>query len=217
MAQASPALSSRAERTRAAILDAAEALFAERGFDATRLEDVAAAVGIRRASIVYYFRDKRELYDAVLEDVFGGFRARLERALGETGPLLARIEAAVSAWVDYVAARPALAHIVLREVADGGGAGPLPILAQVGPFLALVDRFRDSVRDDPAYAATPIDAVHVASAIVGATVFFVAAMPTLMPKSGMEALSPPSLDAHRDAVLRITRRLLGADDPAPTG
>ena len=74
MAEASPALSSRAERTRTAILVAAEGLFAQKGFDATRLEDVAAAVGIRRASIVYYFRDKRELYDAVLEDVFGGFR-----------------------------------------------------------------------------------------------------------------------------------------------
>jgi TetR/AcrR family transcriptional regulator len=216
VAEVSPALSSRAERTRSAILDAAEVLFAEKGFDATRLEDVAAAVGIRRASIVYYFRDKRELYDAVLEDVFGGFRVRLERALGKTGPLLARIEAAVSAWVDYVAARPALARIVLREVADGAEAGPLPILAQVGPFLALVDRFRDSVRDDPAYRATPIDAVHVASAIVGATVFFVAAMPSLMPKPGMEALAPPTLDAHRREVLRITRRLLGADDPDPT-
>ncbi|TFG91552.1 MAG: TetR/AcrR family transcriptional regulator, partial [Myxococcales bacterium] len=57
---------SRAEQTRTALLDASEALFAERGFDATRLEDVALRVGIRRASIVYYYRDKRELYDAVL-------------------------------------------------------------------------------------------------------------------------------------------------------
>jgi TetR/AcrR family transcriptional regulator len=52
-------LGARAIRTRAAILDAAEALFSERGFDATRLEDVAERVGIRRASIVYYFKDKR--------------------------------------------------------------------------------------------------------------------------------------------------------------
>ena len=51
----------RSERTRAAILAAAEALFAERGVAETRLEDVAAAVGIRRASIVYYFAGKSQL------------------------------------------------------------------------------------------------------------------------------------------------------------
>ena len=59
MAQPVPR-TSRAERTRASILDAAETCFAERGFSATRLEDVAEAVGIRRASIVYHFRDKRK-------------------------------------------------------------------------------------------------------------------------------------------------------------
>ena len=70
-------LTSRAERTRATILETAEALFAERGFEATRLEDVAERVGIRRASIVYYFRDKRELYEAVLQDVFEELLAAL--------------------------------------------------------------------------------------------------------------------------------------------
>ncbi|MGH7287017.1 MAG: TetR family transcriptional regulator, partial [Myxococcota bacterium] len=63
MVEALRSAPSKALRTRAAILAAAEAVFAERGFAAARLEDVAARVGIRRASIVYHFRDKRELYD----------------------------------------------------------------------------------------------------------------------------------------------------------
>ena len=88
---------SRAEKTRAAVLDAAEDLFAERGFDATRLEDIAERVGIRRASIVYYFKDKRELYDAVLASVFGGLRDRIRAALASQAPLPERIEAAVGA------------------------------------------------------------------------------------------------------------------------
>ena len=66
-----------AQSTRDQILDAAEAVFAEKGFAAARLEDVAERVGIRRASIVYYFRDKQQLYDAVLTTVFGGSAARL--------------------------------------------------------------------------------------------------------------------------------------------
>ena len=115
MAQSAPT-GPRAERTRAAILEAAEDLFAERGFDATRLEDIAERVGIRRASIVYHFRDKRELYDAVLTDVFGGLYQLLSEVLGGPEPLPERIEAGVSAWVDYVGGRPTIARFILREV-----------------------------------------------------------------------------------------------------
>ncbi len=105
----------RSERTRASILAAAETLFAERGFAETRLEDVAAAVGIRRASIVYYFADKPALYDAVLADVFGGLLARIEPVLNGAGALAERAITAVSTWIDYVAARPVdRAHPVAR-------------------------------------------------------------------------------------------------------
>ena len=51
----------KAERTRAAILAAAESLFARRGYAATRLEDVAEAVGVKRAALFYHFRDKQAL------------------------------------------------------------------------------------------------------------------------------------------------------------
>ena len=58
---------------------------------------MAAGVGIRRASIGYHFKDKRELYEGVLAEVLGGFREQLERALAGGGTLLERIEAAESA------------------------------------------------------------------------------------------------------------------------
>jgi len=48
------------------ILDAAENLFAERGFDATSLRDIAGAVGIRVPSLYNHFGNKDELYRAVL-------------------------------------------------------------------------------------------------------------------------------------------------------
>ena len=86
-------------------------------------------MGIRRASIVYHFRDKRELYEAVLAAVLEGFRERLQAALAQPGPLLERIEAGVGAWVDYVGARPSLARLLLREVADASLETP-PALRQ---------------------------------------------------------------------------------------
>jgi TetR/AcrR family transcriptional regulator len=202
----------RAEKTRAGILDAAEALFAERGFDATRLEDIAERVGIRRASIVYYFKDKRELYDAVLEDVFGGLHDALAEVLVRGETLTEQIEVGVSAWVDYVGSRPSIARLLLREVADASrerGAGGLP---QTQRLRQLVQH---EVLDRPNRKETKlaaVDPVHLASAVAGATIFFVAAMPTLVPDPGFDPLSREQLEGHKHEVLRIARRLVEIED-----
>ena len=73
-----------ATRSRAAILDAAERLFAERGYDATSLHDVGAAAGVSRGTPGYFFGSKPDLYQAVLERAFAEVRdaVRVGRARG---------------------------------------------------------------------------------------------------------------------------------------
>jgi AcrR family transcriptional regulator len=55
------------EATRAALLETATALFAERGFARTALEDVASASQVTRGAVYHHFASKRELFEAVLE------------------------------------------------------------------------------------------------------------------------------------------------------
>jgi TetR/AcrR family transcriptional regulator len=215
MSQAAPQRP-RAERTRAAVLEAAEAIFAEKGFAATRLEDVADRVGIRRASIVYYFKDKQELYHAVLAGVFGGLLEKISAALSRPDPLPVRIEAGVGAWVDYVGGRPSIARLILREVADAAPGRRPELLEHTRPFFDLI-RQQVFERDSGAIARlSPIDPVHLASTIAGATVFFVAAMPALVPDLALDPVSPAHLAAHREEVLGIVRRLLGTQGPRKT-
>ncbi|MFD9739568.1 TetR/AcrR family transcriptional regulator [Umezawaea sp. NPDC059074] len=52
--------------TRAALLDAATTLFAERGFDRTTVRDIAAAAGVNQALLFRYFGSKDALYAAVM-------------------------------------------------------------------------------------------------------------------------------------------------------
>jgi TetR/AcrR family transcriptional regulator len=199
----------RSERTRAAILAAAEALFAERGVAETRLEDVAAQVGIRRASIVYYFADKAALYDAVLADVFGAFRDRLEPVLLGAKPLAERALDAVSTWIDNLAERPTTARILLREVADGRVGREPPLLRHTRAFHELVGRALADGGADPLPIVDPVESVHMASLVTGSSVFFVAAMPALIPGLGFDPLEPATLEAHRAQLLATMRRLLG--------
>jgi AcrR family transcriptional regulator len=63
--------------TREKILREARYLFASRGFDATSMEDIAARVGIKKPSLYYFFKNKEQIFEKVMEDVFD----RLDRDL----------------------------------------------------------------------------------------------------------------------------------------
>ncbi|MFI5395752.1 MAG: TetR/AcrR family transcriptional regulator [Candidatus Binatia bacterium] len=200
----------RAELTRAEILRAAESVFAESGFAAARLEDVAQRVGIRRASIVYYFRDKRELYEAVLANLFGDLLARYEAILATAAPAPERVESVVDAWVTYVSERPTVARILLREAAEPS---PSRIAARhIAPLVAAVSNAIQDGQQRGLFA--PIDPIHFIFTVVGATVFFVAATPRLAPDWPFNPLSAKQLKTYRGEVLNIARRLLGTEPTA---
>lgn len=203
----------RAEQTRAQILKAAEGVFTEKGFAAARLEDIAQRVGIRRASLVYYFRDKRELYDAVLHGVFGNLAQRYESVLATATPLRERIEAVIDTWVAFVGERPSVARIILREVAEPAPAQRLGVARHVAPAIAAVAQ---AVRDGQrAGLFEAIDPIHFIFAVVGATIFFITATPALAPDWPFDPLSPEQLKTLRTEVLAIARRLLGMNDTSP--
>src|SRR6478609_9788806 len=58
-----------AEETRGRILDAAEQVFHEKGVAHASLEDVAAAAQVTRGAIYWHFKDKAELFDAMMQRV----------------------------------------------------------------------------------------------------------------------------------------------------
>ncbi len=50
------------------IMEAAEELFASKGFAAASISDISAAADVNRALIYYYFKDKQDLYNSILRD-----------------------------------------------------------------------------------------------------------------------------------------------------
>ncbi len=114
-----------APRSRAAILEAAERLFAERGYEATSLNQVGAAAGVSRGTPGYFFGSKAELYRAVLERAFAevrdAVRAGRARALASSQSPEAILAGAVSDYFDFLAARPNFIRLIEREALSGGG------------------------------------------------------------------------------------------------
>src|SRR5262245_66568761 len=87
----------------AEILVAALACFKERGFTATRLEDVAARAGVTKGTIYLYYRSKEELFKAVVRGELVPNIERLEAAIQETPvPDAALLEQLCTSWVERI-------------------------------------------------------------------------------------------------------------------
>lgn len=205
----------RAERTRAAILAAAEQQFARRGFVATRLEDVAAAVDLKRAALFYHFRDKQSLYNAVVADAFGSLGLRLQEAFAAPEPIAVRVERALEAWVDTVLARPTLARLILRHASEADEHGAEPIFPNAGQFMTIGATLFEEARANGEFKPVSADPFQVASAVVGATVFYVTALAPLVPGAQQSALTAERAAEHKRDVVRMARLLLGTTPPKP--
>jgi TetR/AcrR family transcriptional regulator len=118
-----------AEGAREAILDAAEEVFAEHGFDGARIDVIAKASGYNKSLIFQYFGDKLSLYAQVVRRAD---REMTELQMRVFTPLLedetiasdarkfkALLEMIITAIFDYLVAHPRLMRIIFWEIAEG--------------------------------------------------------------------------------------------------
>jgi AcrR family transcriptional regulator len=106
-----------AER-RAVVVEAAGRLFGERGYDATRLEDVAAAAGVTKPVLYRHFDGKQALYLALLRrhrDDLATFPA----VVPEAGTAAERVRTVLDVWLGYVEAHDYAWRMLFRDT--GGG------------------------------------------------------------------------------------------------
>lgn len=105
-------------KSHAAILEAATEEFIARGFDGVRMEHVAKRAGFNKALVYKHFRDRKGLFQAVLESAIAGRRVVLDhepRDLGE----------AMIAWSDAAFSAPDYGKLLMREALEHGRDAPV--------------------------------------------------------------------------------------------
>jgi AcrR family transcriptional regulator len=116
------------------ILAAALSCFAERGFAATRLEDVAAAAGVTKGTLYLYFRGKEELFKAVVRQQLVPNLERAEAMVAQSAaPSLVLVEQLVA--------------MLSRVVVSPLGAIPKLVLTEAGNFPELARFYHEEVVD----------------------------------------------------------------------
>lgn len=96
----------RAAATYEALLDAAERVFARRGFEATQTPEIAAEAGVSTGALYRYFEDKREVFVEMAARRFArahdDITARLEAARFRPGDLRQVVEASIDVLFAHV-------------------------------------------------------------------------------------------------------------------
>ncbi len=112
-----PVRAARRDKERA-ILREAEAQFARYGFEGASLEGIAAAVGLNRQHLLYYFASKDALYRQVLDDVMAQWLAGLG-ALAEADEPAPALRAYIAAKLRSARERPDASRVFAKEVIAG--------------------------------------------------------------------------------------------------
>jgi len=161
------------------ILEAAEPLLAERGFDGVSIMDIARRAGVSKANIYHHFASKEALYLATVKYAFRDMTTLVAELDAGAGPPEEQLSRFTRAHLDFLIHHPNVPRLILRELLSSRELRGRPLAEQVfsGHFArlsAIIRRGQQSgfLRDD-------VDAGHMAIAIAGLNVFLFLAWPAI--------------------------------------
>jgi AcrR family transcriptional regulator len=136
-----------AEQRREQILDAANDLFAERGYEEVSIEDIASAAGVTRGLVHHYFGGRKDVYLGLLGRIGAVHEEQLRAPVGRSAR--ARVADTVSRWLDWTEANRL---IYLGTVAPGEDIVDPDVRRLVGDLrhraVALLARFHSDIAAD---------------------------------------------------------------------
>lgn len=98
------------------ILEAAEKVFLEKGYVASRTTEIAQLAGVNHAMLHYYFRTKENLFNKVFDEKLRLLSSSFSIVFEQDMPFLEKIKQAIETHYDFLAANPRLPSFLLREV-----------------------------------------------------------------------------------------------------
>lgn len=128
-----------------AILDVAGTLFAEKGYDATAMSEVARRAGVSKANVFHHFRNKHELYLAVIRGACRDSSEALQQGRRLGGTVAEQLSAFLAHHLETLLRREQVSRLVVREVMESSPEGGKELAEQVffEGFSELVEIVRE--------------------------------------------------------------------------
>jgi TetR/AcrR family transcriptional regulator len=185
------------------ILKAAVEVFARKGFDGARTDEIASGAGVNKAMIYYYFKSKEGLYTVIVETMFENVSVILSMHLSLVDPNAPEdgIRSFVDKYIDFIYSHRIFVRVMLWDLARGG-----TIIARVvgrvmrdkTDQIRLI--FEKAVRDGH---LRPVDPKNLFVSIIGMIVFFFFAEPIIRVIWDEEPLTPEHVAERKREVSNL--------------
>jgi AcrR family transcriptional regulator len=151
---------------RAQLIEIGRAVFAERGFEATSVEEIAARAKVSKPIVYEHFGGKEGLYAVIVDREVEHIVGRIVEAV-TGGSARERLEAAVRVFLSYVQERPGGFAVLVRDAPESKRGGQMPAL-----MYDLADRIGDIFTEQFRKAGFDARAAPIyAHALVGMVAF----------------------------------------------
>ena len=203
------------EDSRSAILKAALFEFAAEGVAGARTERIASAAGVNIAMLFYHFKNKEQLYGAVLEQVFVGLTQAVLPALERKASPTERLLAYIRAHFDYVAESPTRPCLVQREMMRAGRSGSPHLRKLVKLYFAPIqDKFTALLEEGMASGEFhEADRQNLLYSIAGVINSYFTSRPVIEVLSGTNPLTPARIEKRKQQVIQFLSNALLRGSP----
>lgn len=191
-----------AERARR-ILEAADALFCERGFTGVSMRDVAEGAEVNKALIFYYYENKSALFEAVLDSYYEAHASALKGVAAEGPPLRERLHAIIDAYLGFMDDHRRYAKLIQHEVARSGEHLPL-----IRKNLGLLFRWIEDALQGLLPKEGPLSAKHFFLSLSAMTINYYTYAPAVRPFWGVAPMSKAARAERREHVHWVVDALL---------
>lgn len=195
--------------TRTLILAAALRRFADQGFAATSLTEIADDVGIKRPSLLHHFPSKEALYREVLVAELADWTSLVNVAVVGGSGGWEQAERVLVAAFEYFEKHSEFVRLTRREAIDGGPMLSAELGAVLRPMFDRAVTFLEHEMD--AGRLRRYDASQLLLTGYGAVLSYLSDAPFIGDLIGHDPLSPEALVARRRHVLDLLRAALDPD------
>jgi len=204
------------EASRRAILQAALVEFAQEGLAGARMDAIAGAAHVNKALLYYYFRDKQDLYAAVLDDFFLRLRQRVAEALNSEGEAGQRLLCYARAHFDCIAESPHYARLFQGELMSAGRGGSSHLNRIVEQYIRPIALHLMAVLQQGIESGEfrKLDPTQFAPTMVGMIVHYFVAAPVVSKLVAQNPFSAEALQRRRAAVLDFIAASIFTDQSA---
>jgi len=208
-----PRHQTRADQTRDRILQAAIREFSEHGLAGARTGAIAAAAGVNKALLYYYFRDKEALYAAALEQVAGKVAGAALAVLDLDCSPGERILRFALQHFDRILCQQGFQALMQQEMVRfrEGQSSSMQIIAKKA-FEPMFSRVQATAEEAVrAGELCAVDWMQMMYAALGANVFYFLSAPMMRLIGSSDPLAPAAIASRRTAAIEFLGQTLFTD------